>query len=128
MAVDMSVLVADNEFIRMIRQIVNGIPTNDDTLMIDEIVARGPEAEYISTDSTLRGLKGLSTTRILDRRSREEWEADGSLAMYETARKEARRILAEEKVEPLPDEILQRLDAIVAAADDKYADAAAVSS
>lgn len=121
MCVDMSVLVADNEFIRMIRQIVGGIPTNDETLMVDEIIARGPEAEYISTESTLRGLKSLSTSKIIDRRSREEWTSDGCPDMYAKARAEARRILAEEKVEPLPGEILQKLDAIVAAADEKYA-------
>jgi trimethylamine--corrinoid protein Co-methyltransferase len=123
MCVDMSVLVADNEFIRMIRDICQGIPTNDETLMVDEIIRLGPEAEYISTESTLRGVRDLSTskTKLMDRRSREEWTSSGSLGMYEIARAEARRILTEEKVEPLPDEILQKLDAIVAAADDKYA-------
>jgi trimethylamine--corrinoid protein Co-methyltransferase len=125
MAVDMAVLVADNDFIRMMRQVCDGIPTNDVTLMVDEIVAKGPEAEYISADSTLRNVRKLSAPKIIDRRSREEWEGDGSIDMYQRARAEARRILAEEKVEPLPGELLQKLDSIVAEADLTYAGVAA---
>jgi trimethylamine---corrinoid protein Co-methyltransferase len=121
MAVDMAVLVADNDFIRMMRQVCDGIPTNDVTLMVDEIIAKGPEAEYISAESTLKGVRQLSAPKIMDRRSREEWEGDGSIDMYQRSRAEARRILAEEKVEPLPDEMLKKLDAIVAEADMKYA-------
>ena len=121
MAVDEAVLVADNDFIRMMRQVCDGIPTNDTTLMIDEIVERGPEAEYISSDSTLRGVRGISAPKLIDRRAREEWTADGSVDMYQRARIEAKRILAETTVEPLPDEVASRLDAIVAEADEKYA-------
>ena len=121
MAVDMSILVADNEFIRMIRQVCGGIPTNETTLMIEEIIARGPEAEYISSESTLKGVRGLSSSRLIDRHAREEWTAAGSKDMYQRSRDEARRILREEKVEPLPGEILEKLDRIVAEADAKYA-------
>jgi trimethylamine---corrinoid protein Co-methyltransferase len=121
MAVDMSLLVADNEFIRMIRQIVGGIETNDLTLMVDEIIARGPEAEYVSADSTLAGMSALSRPTIMDRRNRQEWEGDGARDMYERARTEARRILAEETVEPLPEEVAEQLDVIVAEADARFA-------
>jgi trimethylamine--corrinoid protein Co-methyltransferase len=121
MAVDMSVLVADNEFIRMMRQVCAGIPTNETTLMVEEIIARGPEAEYISSESTLRGVKGLSTSKLIDRHAREAWTAEGSKDMYERARAEARRILQEETVEPLPSDVIEKLDRIVAQADEKYA-------
>lgn len=121
MAVDMAVLVADNEFIGMIRQVVGGIPTNDDTLMIEEIVERGPEAEYISARSTLRNVNLLSAPRLIDRHSREEWTSLGSTDLYTRAREEARRILADTQVPPLPDEIAEKLDGIVAEADSKYA-------
>ena len=121
MAVDMALLVADNEFIRMIRQIVAGITTNDVTLMVDEIISLGPEAEYISAESTLRGLRGLSAPTIMDRRTRQEWEIDGGRDMYQRARAEAQRILKEETVEPLPEDILTQLDSIVAEADAAHA-------
>lgn len=121
LTVDPALLVADSEFISMIRQVVNGMRVTDETLMIDEIISRGPEAEYLTAKSTLSGLKALSAPRLLDRRARSDWEKDGSQDMYRRAHDEARRILAEEKVEPLPEEILARLDSIVADADAKYA-------
>ena len=117
----MPVLVADNEFIAMIRQVVGGIPVSDDELMIEEIVEQGPESEYISSASTLGNLSRLSAPRLIDRHSREEWKMLGSTDMYERSRDEARRILAEMTVEPLPAEVAGKLDNIVAAADAKYA-------
>ncbi|HJW75837.1 MAG TPA: trimethylamine methyltransferase family protein, partial [Thermoleophilia bacterium] len=125
MAVDMAVLVADNEFISMIRQIVGGIPTDDDTLMIEEIVERGPEAEYISARSTLQNVNLLSAPRLIDRHSREEWASLGSTDLYTRARDEARRILADTQVEPLPNVVAEKLDRIVEEADLKYAGVAA---
>jgi trimethylamine:corrinoid methyltransferase-like protein len=125
MAVDMAVLVADNEFIAMIRQVVGGIETNDDSLMVEEIVERGPEAEYISAKSTLKNVHRLSAPLLMDRRSREEWTSLGSTDLYTRAREEARRILAETQVEPLPDEVSEKLDVIVEQADMKYAGVAA---
>jgi len=128
MAVDMALLTADNEFIRMIRQIVGGITVNDTTLMIDEIVSRGPEAEYISAESTLEGLRNLSAPLLMDRRNRQEWELGGGQDMYQRARAEAKRILVEETVEPLPDDTLAQLDAIVARADAVHAGRVSESS
>jgi trimethylamine--corrinoid protein Co-methyltransferase len=115
------VLVADNEFIAMIRQVVGGIPVSDDELMIEEIVELGPESEYISRASTLSNLSRLSAPRLIDRHSREEWKMLGSTDMYERCRQEARRILADMPVEPLPADVAAQLDGIVAAADEKYA-------
>jgi trimethylamine--corrinoid protein Co-methyltransferase len=118
--VDMAVLVADNEFIAMIRQVVGGIPTDDDALMVEEIVERGPEAEYISTASTLTNIGRLSAPRLIDRHSREEWKMLGATDMYTRARDEARRILTEMAVEPLPGDVSDHLDSIVAEYDRKY--------
>ena len=121
LTVDPALLVADSDFISMIRMVLHGMKINDATLMIDEIIARGPEAEYLSADSTLAGFRELSAPRFMDRRTRLDWENDGGRDMYDLARDEARRILAEETVEPLSDEILAQLDSIVAEADAKYA-------
>jgi trimethylamine---corrinoid protein Co-methyltransferase len=119
--VDMPVLVADNEFIAMIRQVVGGIPTSDDELMIEEIVELGPESEYISRQSTLDNLGRLSAPRLIDRHSREEWNMLGATDMYERCRQEARRILADMPVEPLPDDVAAQLDGIIDNYDAKYA-------
>lgn len=119
--VDASLLVADNEFVSMFRHVCRGIPVTDSTLMIDEIVELGPEAEYLSAQSTLERARAISAPKFMDRNSREDWGSAGGADMYERCRSEAKRILAECSVDPLPQEISQKLDGIVSAADYQYA-------
>jgi trimethylamine--corrinoid protein Co-methyltransferase len=94
-----------------------GIAVNDATTAIEDIMAVGPAGHFLDKASTLEGMRGLSTTRLIDRQVRESWEAAGSPDFYETARQEAKRLLSEHEVEPLPDEVAEELRAIVADAD-----------
>ena len=58
-AFDFGQLVMDNEFARMIRMTVEGIPVTDDTLMVDDIAAVGPSGDFLSADATLRRMRDL---------------------------------------------------------------------
>lgn len=120
MTVDPAVLVADNDAIDFIRHTARGVPTDDQSMMIEEIIARGPETEWISSASTLKGVRNLSAPKFMDRRSREEWEQAGSQGAYEVARDEARRVLAEHEVDALPDDVERQLTRIVAEADARF--------
>lgn len=113
---DHAQLVMDNEFIKMIRMVVMGIPVNDDTLMVDDIVKVGAFGDYLSLDSTLKLMRSLSQPKLLDRRVREEWEVEKT-DLYTRSQREARRILETHKPEPLPDDVRAQLRAIVAQAD-----------
>jgi trimethylamine---corrinoid protein Co-methyltransferase len=114
---DLAQLVIDNEIIAMTKYCRNGIAVNDMTTCIEEIIAAGPGSHFLDSPSTLAGMRGLSTTKLIDRQVREAWEAAGSPAFYENARKEARRLLQTHVVEPLPEEATRRIRAIVDAAD-----------
>ena len=50
--IDYAVLVMDNEIARMCKYILRGIPTNDATLMVDEIIEVGSEEDFLSRMST----------------------------------------------------------------------------
>ena len=50
---------------------------------------------------------------------REASEAAGSPDFYEKARDEAKRLLAEHKVEPLPDDVAEQIHAVVVRADEE---------
>jgi len=113
---DHAQLVMDNEFIKMIRMVVMGIPVNDETLMVDDIVKVGAFGDYLSLDSTLKLMRSLSQPRLLDRRVREEWEVEKT-DLYTRSQREARRILETHKPEPLPDDVRAQLRTIVAQAD-----------
>lgn len=111
--IDVAQLVADNEIVAMTRYCRAGIPVNDATTFVDEIVRVGAGNEFLSARSTLKGMHDLTQTKLGDRRVHEAWEAAGSPQYYETSRTEARRILAEHEVEPLPAEVAERVHSIV---------------
>jgi len=51
---DCGQFVMDNEFARMIKQCVRGIPVDDETLAVDDIAAVGSFGDFLSLDATLR--------------------------------------------------------------------------
>jgi len=114
---DFGQLVADNEIVAMVRHARRGIPVNDRTTFVDEIISVGAGNEFLSSKSTLKGARSLSQTKLIDRQVREAWEAAGSPDYYEQAKKEARRILAEHEIEPLPADVAQEVRAIVEGAE-----------
>ena len=75
---DFGQLVMDNEFARMIKHAVGGIPVDDETLAVEDIAGVGAFGDYLSLDATLRHMRELSQPVMLDRRVREEWQARGS--------------------------------------------------
>ena len=81
--IDYGTLVMDNDIARMAKFVLRGIPTNDATLMVDEIIEVGSEEDFLSRMSTLKLMREhQSKAGNIDRRVREEWEMDGSTDMY----------------------------------------------
>jgi trimethylamine:corrinoid methyltransferase-like protein len=114
---DLAQLVLDHELISMAKHARAGIPVGDATTAIEEIMAVGPGGHYLECKSTLDGVRALSTSALMDRNVREEWELAGSPEVYERAREKAKRLLREHEVEPLPDGVLQEVRVMVEAAD-----------
>jgi len=114
---DPAVLVMDDEWIAMIRHFLGGIPVNRDTLAGDDIAAVGPFGDFLSLPSTYAHMREQSQPRLMDRRVREEWAADGATDMYERARRRACELLDSHRREPLDEEVKRQMRAIVARAD-----------
>jgi trimethylamine---corrinoid protein Co-methyltransferase len=117
MTMDLGQMVMDNEAIALIRKFVAGVLVNDETLAVDLIDEVGPGGEFISTAHTLKHMREASQPRLFDRTVRAVWQEAGALDMATRAREEARRVLAEHVVEPLPADVLQQIERIVAQAD-----------
>ncbi len=110
---DLAQFVIDNEIARMIKMVVGGIPVHDEALAVDDIHSVGPFGDFLSLDSTYRHMRDLSQPDILDRRTRDDWQARGSKDLYTEAVEKARDIIAEHTPEPLPDDVAARIRAIV---------------
>ena len=106
-------VVIDNEFARMIKHAVKGIPVDDETLAVDIIKEVGPFGDFLSHDQTFKYMRLHSQSKLIDRTMRHDWEASGRVGMYAKAAEEARRVLADHKPDPLPDNILTKLRSIV---------------
>jgi trimethylamine--corrinoid protein Co-methyltransferase len=115
--IDYAQLVMDAEFARMVKYSVPGIPVNDETLSVDVINEVGPFNDFLSHDDTYRGMRGQSSSQLIDRRVREEWAAAGATTIYDRSLAEARRILETHQPEPLPEGVAAELKSIIAAAE-----------
>jgi trimethylamine--corrinoid protein Co-methyltransferase len=119
MTIDFGQLVMDNEFARMIKFVLHGIPVNDETLAADVIHEVGIGKDFLGHISTLNHMKSQSQPKLIDRRMRERWKASGSTDMYQRAIEEARYILENHKPDPLPDDVLAAMRAIVEEAEEE---------
>jgi trimethylamine--corrinoid protein Co-methyltransferase len=115
--IDYGQLVLDNEIAGMIKSAIGGIPVNDDTLLVDDIIAVGSFGDFLSLPSTYAHMREQSQPQIIDRRVREEWEADGSLDVRARALTKACEILEGHRPPPLSDDAQTQIRRIVDTAD-----------
>jgi trimethylamine--corrinoid protein Co-methyltransferase len=106
-------MVMDNEFARMIKYLVQGIAVNDETLAVDVIKEIGVGKDFLSHASTYKHMRTQSQPKLIDRRMREDWQAAGGTDIYQRALEEARYILENHKPDPLADDVLAAIRAIV---------------
>jgi len=114
---DYGQLVMDNEFARMIKFAVGGIPVSDELLMTDDIHKVGAFGDFLSLDSTYKYMRTQSQPQFIDRRVREEWEAGGSTDLYTRCAVKAREIIETHQPTPVDPAAAREMRAIVARAD-----------
>jgi len=121
MTIDYAQLVMDAEFARLIKYAVNGVPVSDETLSVDVINEVGAFKDFLSHEDTYRHMRSQSQTKLVDRRVREEWAADGSTTLYDRARADALRLLETHEPTQLPEGAAEEMAAIVADAERELA-------
>ena len=114
---DPAQLVMDNEFAAMIKKVVAGIRVDDDLLMVEDIVKVGSFGDFLSLDSTYKHMRAQSQPQLMERRVREEWQADGGTTLAERAAAKAREILESHQPDPVDADVAKQMRAIVEAAD-----------
>ena len=117
---DPAMLVMDDEWIAMIRFFLGGIRADAETIAGADIAAVGPFGDFLSLPSTYAHMREQSQPRLMDRRVREEWVADGATDMYERARVRACEIIESHEREPLDEGVKQRMRAVVERADKEH--------
>ena len=95
--------VIDNEIIGMAKRAVRGIQVCEETMAIDQIIAAGPGASFLTCDHTLKFMRDeFYPPLISDRQERTAWRDAGGLDARERARRVAQKILAEHRPLKIP--------------------------
>lgn len=107
-------LLIDEEIVRMIRRVLQGIAVNADTIALDVIKKVGPAGNYLGEKHTRQYMRQeLSTTTLINRKMRENWERSGSKDIAAVAREKAIEILETYQPVPLPEDVQKKIRAIV---------------
>jgi len=118
---DYAQLVMDNEIARMIKKAVGGIDVTDEDLAVDVIKQVGAAGEFISHEHTFNYFRKVqSSTRLIDRRMRDAWLADGGKDFTQRAYEQAIHILENHKPDPLPKGAADTMQAIVEETEMEY--------
>jgi trimethylamine--corrinoid protein Co-methyltransferase len=112
MAWDYASALLQNEFLDWVLMIVEGIRVSEENIAYDVIRDVGPGGEFITHDHTYKHFRRLSTTKLMNRDNREQWEAAGSPDIVELAYKKSLEILETYKPEPRPEIVQKELDRI----------------
>ena len=114
---DLGQLVMDDEIARMIKFAVGGIAVTDETMAVDDIAGVGAFGDFLSLDATLRHMRELSQSDLLDRRVREDWESRGTTDLAARARARALELVESHRPLPLDPDAAEQMRRIIAAAD-----------
>lgn len=119
-------LLIDQEIVRMIRRILQGIAVNKDTIALDVIKKVGPAGNYLAEKHTRQYMRQeLSTTQLINRKMRDHWERSGAKDIAAVAREEAVKILETYRPTPLPDDVRSKIRTIVEEGEAEAAEAEA---
>ena len=108
-------LVLDAELFDVVCEILEGIPVTEETLGLDVIAEIGPGGDFLTRPGTLQRLRDVWRRRTFARETWEAWEEAARPDPSVRAREEVRRILAEHRPEPLPEDVDRELVRIIEA-------------
>jgi trimethylamine--corrinoid protein Co-methyltransferase len=106
-------LVIGDELIEAMRRFMGGMVVNEETLALDVIDEVGPDGHYLAHDHTMKHFRKEWYPQLLSVGKYTDWVAAGSKTMAERASDRVDEILAEHQPEPLSEDIVKQLDAIV---------------
>ena len=107
-------LVIDDEIAAMVKRVVRGVGFDDELMGVDLIKEIGIGGHFLAQRHVLDhlGTEQIQAT-IIDRRVREDWQADGAKSLQHTANQKAKEILESHTPEPLPEDMVAELRRII---------------
>jgi trimethylamine--corrinoid protein Co-methyltransferase len=108
-------IVVDNEIAHLCQRLAEGVDCSAEKELFEDIAHIGPGGHFLGARSTRKAARSTEfyTSLLMDRNSYEAWVNLGKPSMYAKARQVVARILEEPLIDPLPDEVSDKLDQIL---------------
>jgi trimethylamine--corrinoid protein Co-methyltransferase len=103
-----------DELINFVKRFMEGLEVSEETLALDIVDEVGPHGDFLGTNHTVEHFKEDWYPNLLDRNNFEGWAAEGGNTLRQRARVWVDEILADHRPEPLPADVQQKIDEIVA--------------
>ncbi len=116
-------LVLGDEIIGMVRRFMRGMTVDDETLALDVVDRVGPGGHFLGEEHTLKHFKTEAWFPSLINRMRYHgWVSEANRSsMGDRVKEKLQAILTDHEVPALPDEVLKKIDEIIAAAEEREA-------
>ncbi len=116
-------IVVDNEIAHFCERIFQGVDSDPERALTNDVHEVGPGGNFLARKSTLKFArsKEVHFASLLDRHTLDQWLQLGKPSMYSNARKKVEEILAQPVQDPLPEDTSQKLEEILAKADQELA-------
>ncbi len=105
----LELMVLCDEIIGWLRRYLRDIEVSAQTLELEAIREAGPDGDFLAAENTLACLGEEWKPGLFDRSSYESWEAAGAARLEQRANRKARALIAERRVEPLPEAVRAEL-------------------
>jgi trimethylamine--corrinoid protein Co-methyltransferase len=114
-------IVVDEEIAGLCKRMRDGVDVNEAKNYFDDIAEVGPGGHFMMQDSTLAACRSdeFYAPSLSDRHTAERWVELGRSDMYSKARERVEEILAAPQKNPLPDDVIGKLDDIARRADEE---------
>jgi trimethylamine--corrinoid protein Co-methyltransferase len=111
-------LIIDDEIVKMVFRLAQGIEVKDDALALDLIHKVGPGGNYLAERHTLEHFrKEQFIPDLTDRRSYETWLRDGAKDVVKKAKEKVKTILEKYQPEPLEKDVQREIQDVIKRAD-----------
>jgi trimethylamine--corrinoid protein Co-methyltransferase len=114
-------MVMETEIYSIVQKVAGGIEVTDETLALDVIKKVGPNGTYLAEKHTRAHMKEIWRPNVWDRTPYDNWLRGGKKGALHKATEIADDILENYTPEPLPEDVVKELRAIVDRADKELA-------
>ncbi|WP_028307167.1 trimethylamine methyltransferase family protein [Desulfitibacter alkalitolerans] len=118
----LELLVANNETIGMVKRIMKGIKVDDYTLAVDVVDKVGPGGHFLGEQHTIDNFrKETWWPSLISRLRYDEWKMEGAQSFGDRVKQRTQDIINNHRAEPLPNDVCEKLDAIIERAEAREA-------